>query len=132
MDRIYHRYENWECFKNGMYDSVTECEETLINSAVSLLKDEVKFLNISIEVMDKWKISTDVNLSNKSQNRQSWVGQSACSFLHNVPEVLTRIAWSRLTNVEKLKANLIADKIIRIYENKSRKIYIGMEKQVLF
>ena len=133
MKRIYHHYESWECFKNGMYNlDKKENELDLIEKSSELLKNENEFLKVSLTVLDKWIISSDVNLSNTSQNRQAWIGQSACNYQFGISEVLTRIAWSKLTENEMYKANLIADKIIKIYEAKNKQLHQRMGGQMLF
>lgn len=132
MKQIYKPYWEWEDFINGMYDtSKKENELFLINESKKLLTNIDLFFNVSLKVINEWKISTDVNLSNKNQNRNSWIGQSACFFNHKCPEILTRLAWGKLNDREKIEANLVAKKIIKIYETKNRKIHTGLGNQML-
>ena len=132
MKQIYRPYWEWEDYLLGMYDtSKKENELYLINESKILLKDINMFFNVSLNVINEWKISSDINLSNKNQNRNSWIGQAACFYNHKCPEILTRIAWGQLTDREKLEANLVAKKIIRIYETKNRKIHKGLGNQML-
>lgn len=132
MKQIYRPYWEWEDYLLGMYDtSKKENELYLINESKILLKDINMFFNVSLNVINEWKISSDINLSNKNQNRNSWIGQAACFYNHKCPEILTRIAWGQLTDREKLEANLVAKKIIRIYETKNRKIHTGLGNQML-
>jgi hypothetical protein len=110
MIQIYHKYTEWEDFQNGMFNTAFDNESLLITNAIKLLSDDVLFYQTAINVLNKWPISSDVNLSNNSSNRQSWVGQSACCYKYNV----------------------IADKIIIIYESKYKKIHKNMGTPMLF
>ena len=133
MKQIYHHYKEWEDYINGMYDTPKpSMEDGLIVDAMRLLSNQDEFYKVSLLVMENWKVSTDVNLSNKNSNRRSWVGQSACSYAYKVPELLTRVAWSMLSDRVRNEANETANKIIRIYEEKNRRIHKGMGEKRLF
>ena len=85
------------------------------------------FLNTCIEVIENWTISTKVNLTNKQCNRKAWLGQASCNYKYKVPEILTRIAWSKLDIIQQYEANEIAQKVINSYElnyeKKDTKLY---------
>tara|TARA_R110000787_G_scaffold161960_2_gene275324 strand:- start:1119 stop:1517 length:399 start_codon:yes stop_codon:yes gene_type:complete len=132
MIQIYYKYTEWEDFQNGMFETKFKNEDELILKAAKLLSNEIEFYNTSLKVLDNWKISSDVNLSNKNSNRQSWIGQAACCYAFGVPEILTRKAWNGLDNTIKIKANLIADKIIKVYERKYFEIHTIVGKEMLF
>jgi hypothetical protein len=132
MKRIYKEHTEWECYKNGMYSPSNYNEECIIGKCIELLSNCEWFFNTSLVVLNKWKISSDVNLSNTSQNRKSWIGQSACSFMFGATELTTRKAWSRLDKDTQDKANLIADKIIKVYESKNRELHQDMGRELLF
>lgn len=134
MKQFYAKYTDWEDYQNGMYDSYDlNKKESLINESINLLTDLNKFYKTMNIIIKKWKISTKVNLTNLETNRKAWLGQAACCYNHNCPETLTRIAWSRLTTEQQIKANKTAQKIITEYERKNRKIHKSMASQgVLF
>ena len=134
MNRIYHRYELWEDYKAGMY-------ETKISNAMffelaeksrKLLSNPDEFFNVAISVLNNWKFASDENLSNKSCNRRAWIGQSACCYKYSSPEICTREAWSKMTVTEQYLADKIADKIIKLYEDKNRKVHQGLGNEMLF
>lgn len=132
LKRIYKPYTLWEDYLNGMYDySKSDNDSILIEKACKLLSNETLFFNTCLNVLDNWKISSDVNLSNVSQNRKAWLGQAACCFKYKVPEILTRFAWSEINEEQRIKANNVAQKIISIYEAKNRRIHTAMGKQLL-
>ena len=66
MKQIYHRYDIWEDFQNGMYSTdLNNNEEELIRKAVLLLSNKKMFDIKCSEVIKKWVISSEVNLTNK-------------------------------------------------------------------
>jgi len=131
MNREYHKYTEWEDFKNGMYDTDNGNYNELLSDAILLLSDEKSFYETALKVIESWVVSTKENLTNINSNRRAWIGQASCCFAYGVPEIITRDAWALLTDVQRYNANKVADKIISIYENKNRKIYSRMGKEML-
>jgi len=124
MKQIYSPYWLWEDYINGMYASVdVDNKEVMINRAVIVLSDTTLFNDILLIVTKEWPVSTAVNLSNIKINRRAWLGQAACSYHSKTPEILTREAWKRLTNIQRHHANEIAHKHILLYERRNTKIY---------
>lgn len=120
--RIYHEYTLWEDYKNGMYITEQQKNEIdLINEAGKILKNEKLFYKIGIEMVKKWKYSAEQNLSNKNRNRRAWIGQATSSYYAKVPEYLTKYAWRMLLPSDQIKANKVADKIIKNWEKEYEK-----------
>ena len=118
--QIFEHYEKWEDFQAGMFSLLDiKDKDKKVIGAINLLSNENDFYNAMKELMKVWKIATDVNLTNKGQNRRAWLGAAACMFVHNTPEFLTRIAWNLLNKDIQDRANLVADKIIIEYEKKT-------------
>lgn len=115
MKRYYEKYTEWEDFKNGMYELSSEENDKLILLSCNLLSDKTKFLNACNLVIEKWKISTKVHLTNNSINKKAWLGQAACSLMHNVPELLTKVAWGKLDFRVQNTANEVAYNVINSY-----------------
>ena len=127
MNQFYSHYENWEDFKNGMYCiSKQSNEKELINNAIVILSDNDMFFETCKELLQNWPISIKVNLTNRQCNRKAWLGQAACSYKFNVPEILTRISWGKLSKIKQFQADQIALKIINYfeltYENKNKEL----------
>ena len=128
MKQYYKEYYYWEDYINGMYemDNIKN-ESELISLAINMLSNKELFLNTCIEVIENWTISTKVNLTNKQCNRKAWLGQASCNYKYKVPEILTRIAWSKLDIIQQYEANEIAQKVINSYElnyeKKDTKLY---------
>lgn len=131
MNRVYHKYTEWEDFKNGMYDSDCGNYNELLNDAILLLSNSNLFYETALKVIEQWIVSTKENLTNLNSNRRAWIGQASCCMAYGVPESITRDAWAILTDVQRYNANKVADKIISIYENKNRKIHSRMGNEML-
>jgi hypothetical protein len=133
MKQIYEHYEKWEDYKSGMYNlnDVIDKDKKVIG-AINLLSNQIEFYDSMKKLLNLWKVSVDVNLSNKNQNRKAWLGAAACMFVHNTPEYLTRIAWNLLNKDVQEKANNVADKIILEYERTNFGIYKDLGGEMLF
>lgn len=128
MNQFYSHFENWEDYKNGMYSiDKKDNEEYLINKAIELLTDNNIFYNSCNGILKNWPIAVKVNLTNKQCNRKAWLGQAACNYTFDVPEILTRVAWGKLSIIKKIQADNIALIIIKHFElsheNKNKKLH---------
>ena len=137
MDRVYYRYEKWECYRGGMYRSVTDSEQTyLIDDCLSLMKDTARFKKAMGLVVLEWPHSCEHNLTNINQNPRAWIGQAAAAISINCPEHITRHCWGLLKNSERMKANRAADSVIsrwrKNYEAKNWQIHLNMGSEGLF
>jgi len=122
MKQIFHPYYLWEDYRNGFWRETAINEKSkLIQDAMYILINESECERAMRNVIYQWPRSTEMNLSNREQNRRSWLGQAACCIQKNVPEDLTRIAWNQLTDEQKLRANKIAEKIIKEWESENSK-----------
>lgn len=111
--QFYSHYTLWEDFNCGMWNKYEGLEKEGLSKCISLLQNPELGM---IMVTKNWNISTKVNLSDKQQNRKSWLGQAACCIIHGVPENITRKAWMMLTEQERDNANQIAKKVIEQWE----------------
>jgi len=129
IERIFHHYELWEDYHNGMYKADIENREDNILKASELLKNTDLLFETMSKVTKDWKHASEVNMSNTSCNRQAWLGQAACNYLHDASESETRQAWWLLTEEERIEANQIADMIIDRWEKKheTRDGYFSIE-----
>lgn len=116
MKRIWHNYNLWEDYKNGMYNTnfkLSEKEtEEMTNKAIKLLTNSEKFYQVAKEMIESWKIAAEVNLTNHSRNHESWIGQASCSYADKIPEYITKYAWRMIKMSEQLEANMVAQKVI--------------------
>lgn len=133
MQRVYHQYHLWEDYKNGMYKDANIIDKDIhVFKSINLLKDTQMFYDVCVKLIIEWPYSSEENLTNLSKNRRAWLGAAACSFNHKCPEYLTRVAWSLLNELDKQKANIVADKVIKEYEAKNKQIHRSVGEKLLF
>ena len=120
MERIYHRYELWECFKNGFFNKVSGDKKTELSKKVVELFTDSKLTEFYMRrVISEWKYSCEHNLTNNSLNRVAWLGQSACCLFAKVPFNLTMESWRLVPEQNQIIACDIAEKIIKEYETQN-------------
>ena len=132
MKRIYNKYTDWEDFKNGMFSNKKDGFEKMVTESFFLLTNLDLFEKACFNVIEKWPISSIENLTNTSQNRKAWIGQASCSYEYGSTESATKKAWFRMSEIEKYKANIVAEKVIKTYEAKNRALYKNMGNEMLF
>jgi hypothetical protein len=114
-------YTDWEDWKAGMYaDASGQTHEQMIEKAVALLGDRHRLFAAMRDVTIEWPRACDANLSEPPNNR-AWLGQAACCFACEVPEDMTRAAWGRLTDDQRLAANRVADEAIGEWQHRTRR-----------
>jgi len=117
MERIYHRYEYWECYKNGFFDNISGIEKSNLESKViELFSDSELTEKYMREVISKWTFSCEHNLSNLSLNRVAWLGQAACCLYAKIPYKITMNHWRFLDKERQQTSCDIAEKTIKEYE----------------
>lgn len=114
MSRVFHPYTEWEDWQSGMWTPTFSPRD--VEKARQILADPKMFLSASQEMVADWVKSAEQNLTDKSQNRRSWVGQAACCHLSGIPEQATRLAWWSLSLQERAEANEAADTVIAEWE----------------
>jgi hypothetical protein len=115
--QIFHPYSKWECGKNGMWEDVLGAKsEKMIELAVKFTSNHILYGEAMRKVIYTWKYSCENFLTDKNINRKAWLGHAACSLELNLPENIVRIAWKQLTDDQREKANLQAEKYIKEWE----------------
>lgn len=114
-------YTEWEDFLAGMYrDAVMAEREPLTEAAVALLSDQHRLVSAMRSVTTEWRLAAEANLHEPPNNR-AWLGQAACCYAAGVPEELTRTAWGRLTDSQRIAANRVADQVIDEWRYRTRR-----------
>lgn len=111
MEQKFFHYTLWEDFQNGMYNEDKVGRKERIQKAIFLLTTPYICYEQMKRVTKEWKYATLQNLTNPAMNHQAFLGQSACSIYAGIHEDETREAWGFLTNMQRYKANKIADKV---------------------
>jgi hypothetical protein len=121
MDRIYHEFNKWEDFHEGMYKTTCFMDvQTMIRDCAATLACPQWLEECMRFVAWHWKHAAEQNLTNKHRNRQAWMGQAACCWMHGAPEYVTKLAWATLTAEEQAAANAVADSVILDWEARHR------------
>lgn len=119
MERIYHRYELWECYKSGLYENNSGLnKEQCIQKVVELFSNEENTRIYMKKAIDEWTYSCEHNLTNTALNRIAWLGQAACCLYARIPYTITMEAWSHVSKENQNQANSIALSLIEIYEKR--------------
>ena len=117
MKRIYHHYNIWECFKNKMYLTKDLNESENIKKVIDFFTDENLFLDVGNELIEIWKFTLQHHLTDESINKIAYIGQIACNYKYNIPEITTKKAWYLLDEKIQLKSNNNAKLILKKYLN---------------
>jgi ParB-like chromosome segregation protein Spo0J len=87
-DRIFHEWQDWECFPAGFYSdkpprdmSVEDCEIAYRD----FLADIPRFQAAMFRVITEWKHSCEHYLTNEKMNRIAWMGQASMCIDSGVP-----------------------------------------------
>lgn len=129
MDRVFHPYTDWEEFHAGMWRSVFGKDRSkFLKKAVKFTGDHNLYGSYMLQVLKKWPISCEHNLSDVRQNRKAWIGHAACCLAFKCPEDITREAWGLLTEKQRDLANGMAEEAIEKWENENKdfKIFVQM------
>lgn len=87
-ERIFHEWEDWECYPAGFYAdkppkgmTVADCEEEYR----AFLADIPRFEAALHRVITEWKNSCEHYLTNKKMNRIAWLGQASMCIESGIP-----------------------------------------------
>jgi hypothetical protein len=127
MERIYHRYEYWECFKNGFFKNVSGAEKKELGNKVIELFENPKLTEKYMQkVINEWVYSCEHNLTNIALNRVAWLGQSACCLYAKIPYQITMENWRFVDEGKRKIACDIAEKLIKEYETKNKQLCLNI------
>ncbi len=121
MERVYHHYKRWECFKSGFYSEANLQDQKFFRSkSETLLSDHERLLDSMISVVSEWRHSSEHNLTNTSMNKIAWLGQAACAYQHRSPATATREAWHLISESKQRLANQSAQTALEYWTKKYR------------
>ena len=137
MNRIFHTWDKWECYPAGFYEdhAPNGVQKSDAESAYAeFLRDTPRFAAALERVLSEWPNSCENALTDYSINRKAWVGHAAVALAHGIPEDITRLAWGKLTDEQRLLANKEAERAIQHWEyhyQKSNGLYPDMGSALL-
>lgn len=116
-----------------MWGDVDDRKAHLAN-AIAFTGDAKLYGSYMMRVIYEWPISCENALTDSSLNQKAWVGHAACAMAIGCPEDITREAWGKLTDEQRLLANKEADRAIREWRHnyaKDRGLHIDMGESLL-
>lgn len=113
MKQVFHPYQVWEGYLNGMYEPCKEGREKRVKVARWLLANPISLRESMQRVTKEWTHETEHVLSDPAISHRAWLGQSACNIYCGAREDETREAWGLLTDQERRAANQQADEVDR-------------------
>lgn len=134
MKRIYIPWDKWECYKNGLWRSLSKEDETLyLQLAIEFTGNHVKYGNSMLDVIFLWPNSMLNFLTNPSINKRAYLGHCAACLAIGSPEYVTRLAWKELTDQQRNDADHIAQQTLNEYFNeiKNKGIYKALGIKML-
>ena len=115
--RIYHTWDEWECYPAGFYENHPPHGITPKQASAGyteFLRDLRRFERALARVIAEWPNSCEHYLSNESMNRIAWLGQAAMCIDTGIPAAF-RSGFSRLKPEEQEAANRMALKYLNIW-----------------
>lgn len=109
-DRIFHTWENWECYRAGFYEERPPNNMTQDDGEreyEKFLRDLPLFEVALKAVTSEWRNSCEHYLTNDRMNRVAWLGQASVAQALGLPSCC-RGGYHRLTNEEKYSADQLA------------------------
>lgn len=117
MKKRWHHYLKWEDYQNGMYRTLSGDEKKeYLNKAIQFTGNPELYGDHMLEVVERWPICCEQNLSDTGMNRQAWIGHAAVCLAIGCPEDITREAWADLSQEQQDQANAKADLAIKLWE----------------
>ena len=110
VERIYHTWDQWECYPAGFYDPNPPEGMTADEARAeygSLLRDDGRFQEALRGVLADWPNSCEHYLTNERMNRIAWLGQAAVCYATGVSSEF-RSGYNRLSRAERVQADQTA------------------------
>ena len=114
-NRVYHPYWDWEEVDANMWGYVKN-RSAFLRKAIDFTGDHKKYGRFMLRVVSEWPVSCENSLTDYNLNRKAWVGHAACAMAIGCPEDITREAWGKLSDEQRLLANREAARAIQRWE----------------
>ena len=122
MRRAWRNWQEWECFKAGLYDTTAPDGMRPLEARIAyrdFLGDTPRFEAALARVLDEWPTSCEHFLTNEYINRIAWLGQASMCIATGVPSVF-RAGFCLLDRNQQANANSVAEKWLRIWLDRFR------------
>lgn len=114
MERIYHTWDKWECYRHGFFDENPPEGLNHIDAEFQFAEFFTipgLFETVARQVIHCWPNSCEHNLTNENLNRVAWLGQAAVCLETGIPSRY-RMGYNTLTQEIQDINNDIALKVI--------------------
>lgn len=113
MNRKYHSWEKWECYRAGFYGPASKEGKEIYRDFLS----KPLLFSLAIEkVFKEWTHSSEHFLTNQNINRIAWIGQAALCVSTGISS-FNRGGFSLLSTEQQALANEIARSYLNRWEN---------------
>lgn len=110
--RIYHPISKWEEIGAGMWDKSKD-RKTDIKRAIEFTGNHRLYGKYMMQVVKEWVFSCENSLTNSDINHKAFIGHCAAAKALGLPEDIVRQAWGLLTDEQRRKADMAAERAIR-------------------
>lgn len=114
INKIWHPWHMWECYRNGFYSTSPPPDMTPEEAKEAyrlFLSDIPRFERAMARVAIEWPNSCEHFLTNTQMNRIAWLGQSAMCIETGVSSIF-RGGFKLLTDDQQNLANAAAEKFL--------------------
>lgn len=133
MNQVYIPYWEWEDWINGMWNKGSDDQ---LQAAIEFTGDHLRYGEAMKEVIVAWPRTMLNSLTNPSINKRAFLGHCAVCYKLGIPESITRAAWKRLTDEQRISADKVAQETVNEwmakYEKSNTELYFPVEKSLLF
>lgn len=132
--QVWHDVRNWEEVAHNMWGEVVDSKGAL-ETAIAFTADHKLYGHYMGRVSREWPVSCENALTDPYLNQKAWIGHAAVALAHNIPEDITRQAWSYLTDEQKYLANKEAEREVAAWKMRyvqDHGIHKFMAGQMLF
>lgn len=131
MERIYHTWDEWECYPAGLYETLPPSEgmttQECRDAYAEFLRDDERFRAGLEGVLADWPNSTEHYLTNERMNRIAWLGQAAMCHQTRVPRAF-RAGFTMLTPEQQEAANRLALEYLNVFLEKRGERALTLEE----
>lgn len=113
--QVWHDVRNWEEVAHNMWGEVVD-KKAALEAAIALTSDHRKYGYYMKRVAREWPVSCENALTDPYLNQKAWIGHAAVALALNIPEDITRQAWSYLSDEQKYLANQEAERTIAAWK----------------
>ena len=132
--QVWHDVRHWEEVAHNMWGEVTD-KRAALETAIAFTADHKLYGSYMARVANEWPVSCENALTDPHLNQKAWIGHAAVALAHNIPEDITRQAWSYLTDEQKYLANKEAEREVAAWKERhfqDKGLHGLMAKEMLF